>query len=429
MAEDEYDDALHLLSRRVPSSPLELSRRRFLTALLASAAGAAALPAWMAAPAWAADPVGDDEGILVVIMMGGGNDGMNTVCPVGDPRYHDLRGPLAIAAGDALDVGDPYVRLHPSLVKLRARYQAGHVAIVQGVGYAGADLSHFNSMATWMAGSGVPGPPTSGWLGRWLDDAPGGPDTLHGVAIGSSVPLHLVGRTTRATGLPEWFDGAFGSDPSDAGNARMYDAVRAMAAAPTGRGPWADALAVNGRDTVDLAVTLGPVYDAQLPDGDLSRQLAICARLVNADLGVRVLSTGYGDFDHHANQAWAHADRLAELDRAIDLFYLLLDPAWRNRVAILTFSEFGRRPERNDSGGTDHGTASACFVVGDRVAGGLHGEYPSLDLAFPWDNLASTVDFRSVYASVVGPWLGGDPATVVGGTFEDLGLFAGPPSP
>jgi uncharacterized protein (DUF1501 family) len=429
VAEDELDDALHRLSRPVARSPLELSRRRFIAALLGSAAGAAVLPSWAAAPAWAADPVADDEGILVVIMMGGGNDGMNTVCPVGDPRYFDLRGPLAVTAANGLDIGDDHVRLHPSLVKLRARYQAGQVAVVQGVGYAGADLSHFTSMATWMAGSGEPGPPTSGWLGRWLDDAPGGPDTLHGVAIGSSVPLHLVGRTTRATGLPEWLDGAFGSDPSDPENGRMYDAVRAMAAAPSGRGPWADALAANGRDTMDLAVTLDPVYDAQLPEGDLSRQLAICARLVNADLGVRVLSTGYGDFDHHANQAWAHADRLAELDRAIDLFYLLLDPAWRNRVTILTFSEFGRRPERNDSGGTDHGTASACFVVGDRVAGGLYGEYPSLDLAFPWDNLESTVDFRSVYASIVGPWLGGDPSAVVGGTFEDLGLFAGPPSP
>lgn len=429
MAEDEYDDALRRLSRAVPRTPLEISRRRFLGGLLAGAAGAVALPSWRAAPAWAADPVGDDEGILVVVMLGGGNDGLNTVCPVADPLYHDLRGPLAMTAATTLDIGDDHVRLHPSLPSLAARYRAGKVAIVQGVGDPAHDLSHFNSMATWMAGSAVAGPPTSGWLGRWLDTVPGAPDTLHGVAVGSSVPLHLVGRTTRATGVPVSLDNAFGSDTGEAGAVRMYDAVRAMASAPTGRGQWGDALAANGRDTVDLAVTLGPVYDAELPSGPLARQLALCARLVNADLGVRVLGAGFGDFDHHANQATAHADLLAELDRAIDAFYAVLDPAWRNRVAVLTFSEFGRRPERNASNGTDHGTAGTCLLVGDRVRGGIHGEHPSLDLAFPWHNLETTVDHRSVYASVLGPWLAGDPAAVLGGTYEDLGLFVGPPSP
>lgn len=428
MADDDLDDVLPLLSRPVRATPLELSRRRFLQAAVGGLGGAAVLPSWLAAPAWAADPVGPDDGILVVVMMGGGNDGMNTACPVGDPRYYDLRGWLAVDAAEALDIGDPYVALHPSLVQLQARYRQGKVAIVQGVGDPAADLSHFNSMAAWMKGSAVPGPPTSGWLGRWLDDLPGGPDTLHGVVVGSSVPLHLVGATTRATGLPESFDGAFGSDQSDPTNARMYDAVRAMAAAPTGRGPWADALAANGRDTMDLAVTVKPVYEAALPDGDLARQLAVCARLVNADLGIRVLSTGYGDFDHHANQAWYHADRLAELDRAIAAFYAELSPTWAGRVTIMTFSEFGRRPERNDSGGTDHGTASVSLVVGDRVAGGLHGEYPSLALPHPWANLVPTVDFRSLYASVLGPWLAGDPDQVLGGHYEDLGLFTGPPS-
>jgi uncharacterized protein (DUF1501 family) len=206
----------------------------------------------------------------------------------------------------------------------------------------------------------------------------------------------------------------------------MCDAIRAFAGAPTGLGQWADALAASGEETMDLGATVAPLYSPALPDGYLPRQLVLAARLINANLGLRVLCCSYGDFDSHADQAPMHAARMAELDTAIAGFYATLQATYRSRVTLMTFSEFGRRVPPSDSHGTDHGEASHLFVIGDNVAGGLYGEYPSFT-GLHDGNLVATVDFRSVYTSVLEGWLDADATQILGGTFEDLGLFAAGP--
>src|SRR6476620_12086787 len=188
-----------------------MDRRRFLQ-LMGAGAGAAAVasPLLSAREAYAAPPVAANEGILVLIMMEGGNDGLNTVVPTGESRYYQLRPGLAIPAASALPIGTG-VGLHPSLVKTKARFDRGDVAVVQGVGYANPDLSHFTSMGIWMngwAGGSQPGGPT-GWIGRYLDGLPNAAsESLLGVVMGSSVPLHMVGSVARASGLPQNISGA-----------------------------------------------------------------------------------------------------------------------------------------------------------------------------------------------------------------------------
>ncbi|QXC63313.1 DUF1501 domain-containing protein [Aquihabitans sp. G128] len=360
-----------------------------------------------------------------MLQLGGGNDGLNTVVPIGNSTYLARRGGLAIR--NALPITST-VGLHPSLPKLKARYAAGKVGIVQGIGQATtSDLSHFSSTASWMAGTAGTSR-TSGWLGRWLDGVPEATDGLRAVTLGSSIPLHLAGQQAMVTAVETDGD-LFGSDRSEPWMGPVYDAVAGFGAASSGRGAWADRLGTMGAQSVELAGRLNPIFTPELPDDSLASQLTVVARLINANLGIRVFNASLGSFDTHENEAYRHALLLGDLDAAIDAFYATLSPAWAKRVAIITFSEFGRRIEANGSNGTDHGTASVSLVIGDNVKGGLFGQAPDLAKPDARGNPVVHVDHRSLYASVLGPWLGGDASGVLGASYPDLGLFkAGPGS-
>ena len=363
---------------------------------------------------WAAPPVGSNEGILLIVGMYGGNDGFNTLVPFTDSNYYAQHGSLAIPAAQTLQLNDR-VGLNPRLTALKRFWDSGQLAIVEGVGYPNADLSHFNSMAIWMSGirNGIP---SSGWIGRWLDGhLPGGPDLYTAASIGSGVPLHMLGQQRRATAVPPGRPGFGGGTAAE--DLRMYDAIRSVAT-PAGRGPWHDALSGAFRDQVDLAATLTPILPSDPSDGLVGR-LEVAAHLINADLGFRVLEAGWGDFDSHANQPTMHADRMTEFNDAIEQFFLTLDPRWATRVTVMTFSEFGRTTFKNDGNGTDHGTANCAFVLGANVKGGTYGQHPNLAGLNRWDRVAYSVDYRSYYTSIMDSWLGGGASTVLGGTLRE----------
>ncbi|MDH4144152.1 MAG: DUF1501 domain-containing protein [Acidimicrobiia bacterium] len=426
--QDSTAGAYARLSAPAERSPMSLSRRRFLQVLGATGAAAgvdALVPGW-AAEAFGLTPLGPSDGVLVVILMGGGNDALNTLAPVADGRYRDLRGGAALDESEVLPLAGG-CGLHPALGYLKRRYDAGDVAIVQGVGYDSPDLSHFVSMATWMRGWGGPGRPMTGWLGRYLDalGSAAGADPLHAVQLGASVPLHLVGATRRATALGT--SAPFGSS-TEPNYARLASSVAGFADGPTGLGRLGDLIAATQRDLVEVARAVAPVYDGPELGSGLADRLRLAARLVNADLGIRVLSVGFGDFDAHNGLRAMHDARMAELDDALAAFDAALDGRFAQRVGILTFSEFGRRPALNGNGGTDHGTAGLQLLIGAQVRGGLVGEAPSLaDL--DRGNLRHGIHFGSVYATVLDRWLGADSGEILGHAYEPLDLFvAGPTS-
>lgn len=400
-----------------------MSRRGFLEGALALAGAGIALPSWLADEVGAA-PLGPDDGILVVILLGGGNDGLNTVIPIDDGRYRDLRRGLAVADTAALRIGSG-MALHPSLKHLHSEFRAGRLAIVQGAGTVEPDLSHFTSMATWMAGGPVKGVPT-GWLGRWLDGRPA--DHLDGVVVDDQVPMHFVGSRNRGSAVPANLDGIFGTKPSSPGWHVLHEASRRFASTPTGLGALADLTASTQRTAIDFGRQVAPLYANGLPSGGLARRLGVAARIINAGFGTRVIGVSLGSFDHHANQGWQHEAKLRELDEGIQTFFATLDSRWAARTTVATFSEFGRRPEANGSSGTDHGTASVMFLAGAAVNGGLHGQQPSLSDLDRHGNLKVNVDFRSVYATVLDRWLGADSGQILGGRFETLPLFRATPS-
>lgn len=436
-AELEPDEVQRLLSRPARTVSGQVGRRAFLQGAVASAGAAALLPSLLggsagaapaAAPGSAAAPVGPADGILVLIQCGGGNDGLNTLCPTGDPAYRSARPSLAVPTTAALGIA-PGFGLHPSLPKLKVRYDAGKVAVVRGVGQVNDDLSHFSSTANWMAGT-TTSDRSSGWMGRWLDTLPDGADGLRGVTIGEAIPLHMIGRTSVVTGMGTDGGGLYGSDNDQPWKQSTFDAVSAFGAGATGKGRWGDSIAQTERSAIGLSTRLAPLYLPALQDGDLVPQLQLAARLINADLGIRVVNASFGSFDTHDAEATPHAQLLTELDDAIALFYATLDPQLADQVTLMTFSEFGRRVAQNDSGGTDHGRASVLFVVGDQVKGGLLGAQPSLTDLDSRGDLRVQVDFRSVYASVLSGWLGTAATPILGGTFDQLDLFArGPGEP
>ncbi len=425
VAGSDTPEIVGALSSPLPTDARSVSRRRFLQAAAMASGAVAVGPTLLAGTAGAAAPIGPADGVLVLVTMAGGNDGLNTVIPVADGADHARRGALAIPPGRALAISDERA-FHPRLDALQALWNQGQVAVIDGVGIPGAtDLSHFSCMARWMSGNSG-GSPTSGWLGRYIDGLPGGDDPFHGVAIGTSVPLVMQGRERRATGLPSANEGGMHVVGADGVTQRQLDALSWFAAGPTGKGDLADALARTGAEAISVAGGIEPAYIETLPDGDVKRQLDLVARLINANLGIRVFSVVYGDFDGHAGHLAMHDARLHDLNEGLKAFYNKLNPAFAARTLLLVASEFGRRVAANHSAGTDHGAANAVLAVGAQVRGGFYGELPSLTNLDAEGNLRASVDFRGVYATVLDGWLGGDSNQILGGRYEDLGFVAAP---
>jgi uncharacterized protein (DUF1501 family) len=433
-------DALALLS--VPElDPAGLSRRRFLQLVgIGAGVGVAldaverSLPRWMSpgsvGEALAATPLGGPDDVLVVVGMHGGNDGMNMVVPYADPVYATYRGGVAVPANSVLAL-DGNVGLHPNLAYLKSLWDSGTLAVVQGLGYPNPDLSHFNSMAVWMSGR-AGAPPSTGWLGRWLDLAGSAAGQFGVVTVGSSLPLHLIGASRRGISIPEdgfGFGGVQGDAARQAQDARLYAGVTAFSSTSAGRGTWHDAIAAVERAQIDVAHQVSPAFQGTLPPERLASKLTVAARLINAGIGIRVLDVPHlSDFDHHSGEPAEHADRMAELDAGLAAFFAALDPGKVGKVTVMTFSEFGRTPWANDSAGTDHGTAAPHLVLGARVKGGIYGDHPPLvtaggQLLARWERLEHTVDYRSYYATMLDGVLGGGADTVLGGSFDRLDLF------
>lgn len=427
-------DALRHLSRAGGADPFSLDRRRFLQMVgLGLGAGLVAGPGTSlldaALPghdpsAWAAGPIGDSDGILVIIGLFGGNDGLNTVVPINDGRYYDQHGALAVPAATTLPL-DANSGLHPELTEFKRMWDAGQLAIVEGVGHLQEEFSHFASMAKWMSGRPT-GVASSGWAGRWLDGYLNGSKDLFAAAeIGHSVPLHVIGERSVATTVPtsrpdfgvprEWRAEA---------DLALFQTIRDMGSAASADS-WLGRVGQAQVDLLDVSAALSPVIpeDDQLSGTEIVAKLEIAARLINANLGLRIVSANYGDFDSHAGQPSQHPVLMAELNAAVQRFYATLDPRWGGRVTVMTFSEFGRTSWANDGQGTDHGSSAPQFVFGPGVKGGFYGQRPSLAGLRRWDRMPSHVDMRDYYGSIVDGWLGGGATEILGSGREDLGLF------
>jgi len=393
-----------------------LTRRQLLerTSLLAL------LPAGRLAPVRLGRPRAGGRR-LVVIELEGGNDGLNTVVPFRDPAYRALRPTLALAEEELLAL-TPEVALHPACKTLAAQYEAGRLAIVQGVGYAEPSLSHFLSRAVWHHARRAPGEHDgNGWLGRALDEAraAGRPDAS-AVFVGKGPPPVAVrGRRSSATSLDGLEDFV------------LAGALEARTGGESGAGDPREAVARSQREALETVQRLAAVAEArgmEYPTSEIGTRLALVAQLLEAGYGASVLYTAQsfsnqGGYDTHALQARPQSALLSELSAALGVFLADLERMGRaDEVVVLVFSEFGRAPAENDSRGTDHGTSGPVLLVGKPVAGGIVGAPPSLT-ELVGGQLAWQHDFRSLYAGLLDGWLGVPAERVLGPGITPLALL------
>lgn len=429
--------------RRAAASALNLSRRQFLVgAAGAGAAGALGLalarhgrggPPPSAGSAVAPGSAASaPPGILVLLTLYGGNDGLNTLIPYQDGTYLGGRAQLGYQPEEVIPLADG-LALHPNLKRFKQLWDAQHLAIVRGVGYPNPNRSHFRSMDIWQSAAPDSNELT-GWLGRWLDGTAAQP--MQAIAVGSALPRALFGSQAAAAVVPVG-PLTFPGGPSIAAGFADLSAVT------PGAGALAARAAQVGADLVDVADTVAellasqpanpgagqagldgasaaPTGGARYGGGDLASQLDVVGRLIKARAPSAVYSVSLGGFDTHVNEKDTHARLWAQVDTAVSAFLADMagDPHGE-KVVVMAYSEFGRRVAANASGGTDHGTAAPVFVAGAGVKGGFYGDEPSLSDLDAGD-LRFTTDFRSVYASVLGPVLGVDPKQALGKAFPTL---------
>lgn len=381
---------------------MSVDRRAFLRiASLAAFAGAAGLARAAASP--------QVRKLLVLVELKGGNDGLNTVVPFADPNYTLLRPRLAIARDQVVQLTDA-TGLHPSLAPLRAIWDARQLAIVQGVGYPQPNLSHFRSIEIWDTASKSDEYLDAGWLARAFAMSPSPASfAADGVVVGPNAMGPLSGPGMRAIALtnPEQF---------------LRSARLARAEGDSRNAALAHILRVE-RDVMVSAERLQArrKFAAEFPRSPFGNAANTAAQLAANEAGIAVVRLSLASFDTHANQQGTHATLLKQLGEGLAALREGLTEIGRwDSTLVATYSEFGRRPRENQSGGTDHGTAAAHLVLGGAAKGGLYGAPPALDRLDGNGNLPFAVDFRSYYATFLSRWWAIDSAAVLGSGFKPL---------
>ncbi len=446
-----------------------MKRREFLKyTAAASAAGAAASQAqyFGGVPVYAKSPgrniLGsnffNNDNILIIIQLFGGNDGLNTIVPLTDDNYHNLRPNIHVNDAEEdlsrFRIAGSESWFHPNLVEsfndgfLRL-HDEGRLAVIQGVGYEHPNLSHFRATDIWLSGfnprdEDIFNDPQvrllDGWLGRYfstsIPDFPSNlPDHPISMQIGGQLSLMLqsdAGDTGIAITNPEEFF-ELGGDltPDDTmlpgidDYEREYNYILQVAQASD-----------RYKDVVKTAFDSG-TNTVNYPDKGLARQMGMVAKMISGGLETKVFLLRMGGFDNHVNQVangdmrgGLHPALLKELSTGISMFMAdAVAQGFAEKVIGMTVTEFGRRPRENGSRGTDHGTSSVQFVFGEKVRAGLYGENPDLTEVVRNDgrgNPGFQNEYRRVYAEMLEVLFGASEEEVeqiLGKRFVHLGLL------
>ena len=370
--------------------------------------------------------------VLAVLSLSGGNDGLNTVIPYNNPLYRDYRPTLGIPEGQIISINDQ-LGFHPTMGPLKKFWDEGKLAIFLGVGYDNPSYSHFRSMDIWHTCE----PDkigTEGWLGRVLKEIdPNAENVLCGVNFGRGLPRALVmeGVPVASVGNLETYGLLTGID-GEGQRDQALDVFGRMYSPAMGSGAVMDYIHSTGTNALkgaDILATAPDKYTSEVEYSNtvVGQYMKNIAQTHLAEFGSRVLYTTspYNSFDTHANQASLHSGLWSDVSNNVDTFYQdLRDHNASDNVMLLMFTEFGRRISDNGSG-TDHGAGGIAWVVGENVKGGIYGEYPSLEPSQQEEggNLKYSMDFRSIYTTIVEDWFKMDAQPIVGGSFEKVNFL------
>jgi uncharacterized protein (DUF1501 family) len=426
---------------------MPVSRRQFIKLGAGMVTVGVIAPTTLLREARAQSPIGNRK--LVIINLEGGNDGLNTVIPYTDSEYHKLRpalgfkeGDLKTPAGQSTIISNQF-GLHPAMGEIKAFYDQGKVAIVQGVGYRDSSLSHFLSADIWQSAD-TSGLSRTGWLGRYADLALINQPGLPAASFNYESPRTFHSRQVVIPNILNFDLYNFLTDPAYPDD--YTNQFRAFYAAASRTFPGESlvgavnrtALAsVEGAQRVQAGVASyqsSVIYPEENP---LASGLKMVAQVLTTLPEAYLTYAQMGGFDNHSDQILHpdgnpdkregdHARLLGWFSEAVKVFYDdMAEHGLADQVVMMQYSEFGRRPEENASFGTDHGTSNVMFVIGNPVRGGLYGTQPSLAAADLDDggNPKFHVDFREVYATILEGWLNFDSREVLGAKYDNVGFF------
>jgi len=370
--------------------------------------------------------------VLVIIQLAGGNDGLNTVIPAENDTYFAKRPDIAIKKVDALALKNG-MYLHPSMTGMKSLYDQGNVSIIQNVGYANPNRSHFRATDIWNTGSDSNVVLEEGWAARYLAEKyPGYPISmpLHPMAVqlGSVESLLFqsdIGRFGTVFEDPNLFyqlvSGTLADDeipPATLAGDELAFLKQISSASIQ-------------YSTVIRDSALKGANSSTYPATNLAKQLGIVAKLISGGLETPVYLCTIGGFDTHANQLNQHANLWKQISDAVAAFQKdLTTQKIGDRVTMMTFSEFGRRVNQNGTTGTDHGTAAPMFVIGNTVRGGLIGDNPNLTNLDTNGDLKANFDYRQVYTTILSDHLGlstTSTSQIFQKTFDRLPIFLNSP--
>ncbi len=417
------------------------SRRDFLNRIGAASLGASFIVAGKPVQTFAGSPLlnqlqqVENDRVLVLIQLAGGNDGLSTVVPITNDVYYNRRPTLSISPNVASRLNDDY-GLHPKLEPLTPLWQDGQMSIVNGVGYADTNLSHFRSTDIWVSASDADVEDDTGWVGRHLDSQYPDFSELESpvaVQIGSFTPILFQGPDFRmgiSTPSVEAFEqiaqtGAiFDEDnvaETSAGEELLF--LRQISNRTITYGAAIREAYNDSSNLVEYEQATGDYWD-------FSKSLASVARSIRGRLGTKIYVVQLPNFDTHTFQEGQHGALMEVLGKAIANFYQDLSADGLDAdVLTVTFSEFGRRVEENGGRGTDHGTAAPLFAFGPPVKGGFFGDPPSLTDLDSAGNLKHGIDFRSIYSTLLHQWFGIselDTAAILGRNFDPVNFIESP---
>ena len=385
-----------------------------------------------ASPLTAALMNSEEDRILVLVRLKGGNDGLNTIIPIFDYGLYATRRPnIRIRENETISLNNSFA-IPNALGDVMPFWNEGAMRVIHNVGYPQANLSHFRSTDIWASASDANVNDTSGWLGRYLTDVypnylENPPEIPPAIQIGNngSIAFNNMENVNHSVVV---------ENPDRLREIAENGALYPLTDLPDClQGEQLGFLRTVANSTFVYAEKISTAYDTganviEYPAGNpLAAQLSIVARLLKGGLGTKIYTVTLDGFDTHAGQIGAHAQLMRYLGSAMNAFYSDLSASgWADKVLSMTYSEFGRRVEQNASNGTDHGTAAPILLFGAALNGnGFIGQNPDLRDLDMNGNLKHQIDFRQVYASVLENWLCVDSTTVdmvLGRNYERLDL-------
>ena len=423
------------------------TRRQFIKRGLGAVTVSVMVPKIGVLKALAQEPAARLDRRLVVIQFGGGNDGLNTIIPFSDSRYLSLRPTLSFKDTELVDSGgvstmiNSDLAFHPVMKEIRDLYQQNKVAVILGVGEPNQSTSHFTG-TTNIASGRTDGRIPSGWLGAYAKQAFGGSANFMSAAIGGSLPQmfysdYVIPNISSFAQYTFQTDGRFTADRKNqvaafsTATSRDFP-VDSLMSAISGTGKRAFA------DSVTIQTETAKYNPAGYPNTGLGNALKMVSQLLVTIPSTSLCHVQIGGFDDHQNQIVGgsklvngHAGLLTQFSQAVKAFHDDIAAQPNNlgqNTIIMTYSEFGRRPQQNGTDGTDHGSLSCWFVIGDAVHGGLYGRNPSL-LALDLDSGGNpkfgvnSIDLRSIYATILDKWFNHPSPSVLGTQFENLAFL------